>query len=372
MALKLSNNATGFLAATIAATDTTIALQPGQGAAFPALAAGDWCPGTLLGANGAIEIVRITAHSNDSFTVERAQEGTAAQAFNAGSRFEHRLTAGAIASIQTDVQSRLPAAGGEITGNLTVDGTLNGGTPWTSANFTPANKLDVTGGAITGSLTIGGTLNGGTPYTSANFNPATKLDLAGGAMTGNLVSAPIAAPMAVNDSNGPIRVQNNGGTGDNNAAMMVFLAQNQYGIKMGIRADGYFGLGGWSRAAWSWYSDPSGNMVAAGNVSAYSDPRLKDDVERIAGALSIVEQLDGVRFTWNSKTKLVGRPGKRDIGVLADQVEGVLPELVSLSVPDEANGGEQWRVVAYDKLVPVLIEAVKELAAEVRMMHRGL
>ncbi|MNN28817.1 hypothetical protein D3C81_1423990 [compost metagenome] len=105
-------------------------------------------------------------------------------------------------------------------------------------------------------------------------------------------------------------------------------------------------------------------MIAAGNVGAYSDPRLKDDVARIDGALAIVQQLDGVRFTWNGKSQLIGKPGERDIGILADQVEAVLPEIVSRSVPDADNDNEQWRVVAYDKLVPVLIEAIKELAAE--------
>ena len=105
-------------------------------------------------------------------------------------------------------------------------------------------------------------------------------------------------------------------------------------------------------------------MTAAGNVTAYSDPRLKDDVRRVEGALGILDRLDGVRFTWNGRSSLIGRPGQRDIGVLADQIEAVLPELVSLSVGDP-NTGERYKTVAYDKLVPVLIEAMKELSARV-------
>jgi microcystin-dependent protein len=109
MALKLSNNAVGFLAATLAATDTSIALQPGQGALFPVLANGDWFPGTLVASSGAIEIVRVTARSTDSLTVARAQEGTAAQAFSPGARLELRMTAGAQQGIVDDLKALIDA-----------------------------------------------------------------------------------------------------------------------------------------------------------------------------------------------------------------------------------------------------------------------
>ncbi|SOC90135.1 Phage tail repeat like [Rhizobium sp. AN5] len=190
-------------------------------------------------------------------------------------------------------------------------------------------------------------------------------------MVGSLLTRPINQNANQNDDGGNLRIQNASGTGDSAVAAMTFLCQGQYGIKMHLRADGYFGLGGWSRPAWSWYTSPSGDMVSAGNVGAYSDPRLKDDVAEIDNALDIVQQLRGVRFTWNGKTKLIGRPGERDIGVLADEVEAVLPEIVSLSIPDEQNDGEQWRVVAYDKLTPVLIQAIKELRAEVTALKAG-
>ena len=208
------------------------------------------------------------------------------------------------------------------------------------------------------------------PWDNGNFNPAAYALLSAPTFTGRIVTANIAGLMAVNDSSCSIQIHSAPtATGDGNLAMIGFYALGGYAIKMGVRADGYFGIGGWSRPAWSFYTDPSGNVIAAGNITAYSDPRLKDDVSRITGALDIVEQLDGVRFKWNHKTTLVGRPGERDIGVLADQVEAVLPEIVNLSIPDEANDGERWRTVAYDKLVPVLIEAIKELNAKVRELE---
>lgn len=206
-------------------------------------------------------------------------------------------------------------------------------------------------------------------WTSNNLNPASYFPVAGGAFTGMIYTASINGAMVQGYGNSSLEVRSGSGTGDWGMAAIGFHAQGYYGINLALRADGYFGLGGWSSAAWRWYSMPTGDMVASGNIGAYSDPRLKDDVKRIDGALGIIEKLDGVRFIWNHKTKLIGKPGERDIGVLADQVEAVLPELVSLSIPDDDNDGEQWRVVAYDKLVPVLIEAVKELAGRVKELE---
>jgi hypothetical protein len=192
-----------------------------------------------------------------------------------------------------------------------------------------------------------------------------KLPLAGGTLTGALYSAAINSSTAQNNDTASIRVQNSTGSGDNAVAALSFLCNSIYAVKLHLRADGYFGLGGWSAAAWRWYINcATGDMTAAGNVTAYSDPRLKDDVRRIEGALGILDRLDGVRFTWNDRSSLIGRPGQRDIGVLADQIEAVLPELVSLSVEDP-DTGERYKTVAYDKLVPVLIEAMKELSARV-------
>lgn len=202
------------------------------------------------------------------------------------------------------------------------------------------------------------TVAGSAVWHAGNFNPASYAPAASPTFSGAIVTGAVSSPMTA-DSTASIQVRNNGGSGDGALAMISFLAQGAYGIKMGVRADGYFGLGGWSRAAWSWYSAPNSDMVAGGNITAYSDPELKDDVSPIADAIDIIRQLDGVRFTWNHKTRLIGRPGERDVGVLADQVEAVLPEIVGRSIPDDENDGKQWRTVAYDKLVPVLIEGIK-------------
>ena len=138
MGLKLTNNAVSRLASGITAADTSISVTPGDGAKFPSLAAGDYFPATLIRASdGAIEVVRVTARATDVLTVTRAQESTAGIAFVSGDRIELRLTAAAIAELQTNItdaqlaadnaqttaNAALPKAGGTMTGNLGFNGT---------------------------------------------------------------------------------------------------------------------------------------------------------------------------------------------------------------------------------------------------------
>jgi hypothetical protein len=173
----------------------------------------------------------------------------------------------------------------------------------------------------------------------------------------------VAGTMALNDTSASFEVRGSTGTGDTNMALMRFNSPGAYGVKLGLRADGVFGLGGWSSASWRWYVNSTGDMTAAGNVTAYSDPRLKEGFTKVQNALGIIGKLDGGTFTWKQGYEHTsGKAGKLDYGVLADQVEAVMPEIVSDSILID---GQTYKTVAYEKLIPVLIEAIKELKAEV-------
>jgi hypothetical protein len=104
----------------------------------------------------------------------------------------------------------------------------------------------------------------------------------------------------------------------------------------------------------------NGDVQAADFVVA-SDDTLKDVIGNIPNALDIINSLDGVRYTWNELgQQLLGYRGdKIELGVLAQQVEKELPELIAMS-----NNGD-YKMVAYARLTAVLIEAVKELSAKV-------
>ena len=93
MAIQFANNATTTLFSSVTASDTQIVVSPGEGALFPAAGASNYFMVTLVDiATGLLEIMKVTNHSGDVFTVVRAQEGTAARAFTAGSPVELRLT----------------------------------------------------------------------------------------------------------------------------------------------------------------------------------------------------------------------------------------------------------------------------------------
>jgi hypothetical protein len=94
-----------------------------------------------------------------------------------------------------------------------------------------------------------------------------------------------------------------------------------------------------------------GSMTVASVIYRWSDERLKDDPVPLAG-LDLVRELSGYSFTWNEAS---AQPGKVGYGVLAQEVEAVLPAAV------QHNG--DWKSVDYAALVPVLIEAVKALDA---------
>jgi len=95
----------------------------------------------------------------------------------------------------------------------------------------------------------------------------------------------------------------------------------------------------------------SGNFTATGNVTAFSDERLKENVETIEGALDKVLQMRGVTFNYKSELN----DGQRGTGVIAQEMQQVMPEVV--------EDGE-YLSVAYGNIVGVLIEAVKELKEE--------
>ena len=108
---------------------------------------------------------------------------------------------------------------------------------------------------------------------------------------------------------------------------------------------------------WIFKVTNSGTATATGDVVAFSDRRLKENIETIPNALEKVEALRGVTFTRKDT-------GKESIGLIAQEVEEVIPEVVN-------NEGE-YKGVAYGNLVGVLIEAVKELSAEVEELKAKL
>ena len=98
--------------------------------------------------------------------------------------------------------------------------------------------------------------------------------------------------------------------------------------------------------------------VSATDFVASSDIRLKNVIGGVSNALSTVNKLNAIRYTWKDK-----EDDKEHIGFSAQEVLELVPEAV--------NGSEETEYgISYGKLVPVLVEAIKELTAEVEALKK--
>ena len=113
-------------------------------------------------------------------------------------------------------------------------------------------------------------------------------------------------------------------------------------------------------------SSTAGEIRATNDVTAYySDARLKNFESTIDGALDKVKQLNGYYFTENEIAKELGYDNdKRQVGVSAQEVEAVLPEIVT-----EAPISDEYLTVKYEKLAPLFIEAIKEIDEKYQAKH---
>lgn len=100
----------------------------------------------------------------------------------------------------------------------------------------------------------------------------------------------------------------------------------------------------------------TGNFTATGDVTAYSDKRLKRNIETITNAVDTVSKLRGVNFE---------KDGRSSTGVIAQEVEEVLPQVVH-------TASDGMKSVAYGNIVGILIEAIKEQQKEIEELKKRL
>ena len=104
--------------------------------------------------------------------------------------------------------------------------------------------------------------------------------------------------------------------------------------------------------------DSNGNMTAQ-NFFSVSDKRYKKNIVQVSNAGDLLKQIRGVRFDWM-------RDGSHDIGVIAQEVFEVIPEAIVSSM----NGS--MLTVAYNKIIPLLIETIKDLQSRVETLEKNL
>lgn len=112
----------------------------------------------------------------------------------------------------------------------------------------------------------------------------------------------------------------------------------------------------------------AGAINAIGNITAFfSDDRMKTKLGNIPDALAKVLSLDGFYYEPNDLAQKMGYQPIRDVGVSAQSVQAVMPEVVAPAPIDK-----DYLTVRYDRLVPLLIEAIKELDAKVYALRNPL
>ena len=106
-------------------------------------------------------------------------------------------------------------------------------------------------------------------------------------------------------------------------------------------------------------------QIFKGNVTAYgslSDRRLKENIENIPDATEKVQQLNGVTFNYK-------KDGKKATGLIAQELEEVLPEAVYTT--ENIETGEEHLAIHYGNVIGLLVESIKELKAEIEDLKNG-
>ncbi len=292
-------------------------------------------------------------------------------------------------------------AGVDVTGNITVTGNVDGKD--ISALGITGTTLDNGVTATTQSASDNSTKVATTAYTDtaisnlvdsspstlntlnelaaalgddANFSTtvtnsiATKLPLAGGTLTGNVIHNDSVKGIFGTGSDLQIYHDGNSRIDHDGAGSLVIrtlgsgediqlLSADDILLRPEGGDDGIKIIGGGAVEAYhsnnkklettSGGVSVTGDMTASGNVTAYSDESLKKDISTINNALSICGKLRGVSYKWIENDKA-------DIGVVAQEVEKVIPEVVVTQTVD----GKDIKSVDYGRIVGVLINAINE------------
>jgi hypothetical protein len=146
------------------------------------------------------------------------------------------------------------------------------------------------------------------------------------------------------------------GTGEANKALVVDGSKNISGI----------GTVGCGAITSSGNLSVTGEIHATNDITAYysSDKRLKDKIQPIQEPLTKLDTIGGYTFEWIPKEGVHSHEGP-DVGVIAQEIEGVLPEIVTT----RDNG---YKAVRYEKIVPLLIESIKAQQLQINSLRERI
>ena len=130
------------------------------------------------------------------------------------------------------------------------------------------------------------------------------------------------------------------------------------------------------------FGDQAGNqlgtMRATHDVVAFaSDKRLKENIIKISNPLDKINKLRGVYFDWNKKSEEEGFRVERkqnEIGMIAQEVEKVIPQAIDIAPFDEYKGTERenYKTIKYDRIIPLLVECIKEQQKQINKLQKQI
>ena len=242
-----------------------------------------------------------------------------------------------------------PSSGGTVTsvgGTGTVQGLTLSGTVTGSGNLTLGGSLSAIalGSQVSGTL---GVANGGTGVTTSTGSGSVVLSTSPSLSSPSLTTPALGTPSSGTLTNCTFPTLNQNTTGS--AATFTSTSQNSQFNSIGV-----------GTAA----SATTGEIRATNNITAYySDDRLKTRLGNVESALDKVSTLDAFYYEANEVAQSLGYEPVREVGISAQQVQAVMPEVVAPAPIDE-----QYLTVRYERLVPLLIAAIKELKAEIEVL----
>ena len=274
-----------------------------------------------------------------------------------GTAFVNGITANTIIRSQT-----LNATGAAYSDSLTANTVvfapfINASTTGIFNNITANNTLTSTN-ITTGNLTVTGTFTTPT-ITSGSFTGQATLTGTSTAPTvdANTSNTQIATTAYVK------AVLNSGNT------FNIFAATtNPFSITMNQNVNTANSVQFNSLGIGTAPSGTTGEIRATNNITAYySDDRLKKRLGNIENALAKVMTLNGFQYEANETAQALGYTVKPEIGLSAQEVQAVLPEVV---VPAPID--EQYLTIHYERVIPLLVEAIKELKKELDSIRKPL
>jgi hypothetical protein len=262
----------------------------------------------------------------------------------------------------------------DSSGNASFKGDITGASGTFSGNLSGATITGATGtfaGSITGATgTIGGWSIGTSTISATSGTRTITLNAGTGYVT--------FSGDAILEFGGNGRIDFSGGGG-------IQMYSTTLGIGVTRSDNGHRGnlcvgttecvYADYNGSGWAGYF--VGPVAATGTITQnYSDERLKNKISNIPNAVDKIQKLNGFYYTNNDLAKSFGyKDDNIQIGVSAQEVKEVFPELIALAPFDSRSGvsesGENYMTVQYERLVPVLIEAIKELKAEIEELKKN-